>query len=85
MFFLKFILGSPKILIESFVNLVFIPNWFNNFDPNFNLGLSFLFSSPKFLKLEMPFALAAAKNMMRNSSIKLLLRFGGQLIFFKVG
>ena len=73
--------GFPKILIESFVNLVLIPNWFNSFEPNFNLGLSFLFSSARFEKLETPFAFAAAKNMIKNSSIKLLLRLEAGDIF----
>ena len=71
--------------MESFVNLVFIPNWFNIWDPNLSLGLSFLFNSPKSENVETPFAFAAAKNIIKNSSIKLLFRLGEQFIFFKVG
>ena len=65
MVLLKFKLGFPKILIESFVSLVFTPSLFNSFDPSFNLGLSFLLSSPKREKLETPFAFAAAKNIIK--------------------
>ena len=43
--------------------MVFIPIIFRIFEPNFNLGLSFLLSSSKFLKIETPFAFAAIKKI----------------------
>jgi hypothetical protein len=46
--------------------------------------LDFLFdlSSDKFLKYEIPFALAATKKIIKNSSIAPLFNFEGQLIDF---
>ena len=70
--------GFPNILIELLVVITLIPINFNIFEPHFNLGLSFLLSSCKFLKRETPFAFAAIKNITKNSSIALLLNFEGQ-------
>ena len=74
--------GLPNILIESFVEIVFIPIWFNIYSPHLSLGLSFLFNSPNFLKYETPSAFAAIKKITKNSSIALLLSSDGQLIDF---
>ena len=52
------------------------------FDPQTRRGLSFSFSSDRFLKYEIPLALAANKKIRRNSSIEALLRYVGQLIAF---
>ena len=51
-----------------------------NLIAKFNLGLSFLFNSSRFLKWDTPFALAAIRKIIKNSSIALLLNFDGQLI-----
>ena len=64
--------------MESLVTIAFMPIIFNNFEPHINLGLSFLFSSSNFLKCETPFALAAIKNITKNSSIAPLLNSDGQ-------
>ena len=58
----------------SLVNIVLIPILLRIFDPHTNLGLSFWFSSDNFLNVETPFALAAAKKIIKNSSIAELLR-----------
>ena len=72
--------GLPKILMEFFVVIVLTPIKFKIFEPNFNLGLSFWFNSLKFLKYEIPFALAATRKITRNSSIAPLFNFTGHLI-----
>ena len=82
MFLLTSIFGLPKIFIESFVKIVLIPINLNIFDAHFNLGLSFWFNSAKFLKYEIPFALAATKKRIKNSSIAPELNLSGQLILF---
>ena len=46
----------------------------------FNLGLSFLFNSPKFLNVDIPLAFDATIKIIKNSSIAELLSDGGQLI-----
>ena len=71
-------LSASAIIAEhSFL----LPHIYNNgvtvFNPQDN--------SLKLEKLEIPLALAATKNKIRNSSIRLLFRFGGQFIFFKAG
>ena len=60
-----------------------MPIFFKKFTAISNLGLSFLFISPKFLNFEMPFALDAAKKITKNSSIAELFKFFGQLIPFR--
>ena len=72
-----------QILIEFSVNTVLIPIMFKIFDPNLSRGLSFLFNSFKSLKYDTPFAFAATKNIIKNSSIALVLYFVGQLIGLK--
>ena len=62
--------------------IIFTPIIFKIFEPHFNLGLSFLFSSSKFLKKDIPSALAAIKKIIKNSSIAPLFNFDGQLIDF---
>ena len=52
-----------------------MPIIFKIFEPNFNLGLSFLLSSPRFENLETPLAFEANKKIIKNSSIALLLNF----------
>ena len=66
--------------MESFVVIVLIPILVKIVLAHLNLGLSFWFNSAKFLKYETPFALAATKNIIRNSSIAPLFYFDGQLI-----
>ena len=58
-------LGLPKIFIEPEPNLILTPIFFKILDANFNLGLSFLFNSSSFLKLEIPFAFAASKKLLK--------------------
>ena len=77
-------MGLPYILIEFLVAITFTPIIFKIFEPHFNLGLSFLLSSSKFLKKDTPFALAAIKNKTKNSSIAALFKLDGQLIDFKI-
>ena len=57
-----------------------MPISFKRFVAISNLGLSFLFSSPKLLNVDTPLAFAATRNMIRNSSIAELLRLFGQFI-----
>ena len=45
-------------------------------------GVKKVLNSDKSLKYEIPFALAATKNIIKNSSMAPLLSFGGQLIAF---
>ena len=50
-----------------------MPIFFKKLTAISNLGLSFLFSSPKSLKVEIPFDFAATKKITKNSSIAELL------------
>ena len=77
-------MGFPKILIEPVPNFTLTPIFFKIFDANFSLGLSFLFNSSSFLKLETPEAFDANKKIIKNSSIALLFNSIGQLIGLKV-
>ena len=78
-------IGKPahNILIELFFVITFTPIIFKIFEPHFNLGLSFLLSSSKFLKVDTPLALAAIKKIIKNSSIASLFKLDGQLIDFR--
>ena len=67
----------------SFFFITFIPIIFRKFIAIFNLGLSFLLSSSRFLNEETPLDLAAIKKISKNSSIALLFKFAGQLIDLK--
>ena len=73
-----------KILIEPAPSFTLTPIFFKIFDANFNLGLSFLFNSSNFLKLEIPDAFDANKKIIKNSSIALLLSSTGQFIDFNL-
>ena len=53
------------------------------FEPQSNLLDSFLFNSSRFLKQETPLALAAARKIIRNSSMALVFNLVGQFIDFK--
>ena len=65
----------------SFLFLVtLIPIFFKKLIPIFNLGLSFLLSSPRFLNVEIPLALAATRKMIKNSSMAELFKSAGQFI-----
>ena len=75
--------GFPNIFIELSEVIVLTPIKFNIFDPHFNRGLSFLLSSDKSLKCDIPFAFAAIKKIIKNSSIALLLSLEGQFIALK--
>ena len=66
--------------MEFLVVITLIPIIFRIFEPHFNLGLSFLFNSSKFLKIDVPLALAAIKKIIKNSSMASLLNLVGQLI-----
>ena len=72
--------GFPKILIELFVTIFFIPIKFSILEPHFSLGLSFSLSSLKFLKKDTPFALAATKKINKNSSIELAFKLLDNLL-----
>ena len=78
--FFKFRFGFPNILILLFILTVLIPIIFKNFIARSSLGLSFLLSSSKFLKVDTPFDFAAIKKINKNSSIALLFSVSGQLI-----
>ena len=66
--------------MESFVVIVLIPILVKIILAHFNLGLSFWFNSANSLKYEIPLALAATKNIIRNSSMAPLFNFDGQSI-----
>jgi hypothetical protein len=55
--------------------MILTPIIFNILEPHFNLGLSFLSNSSKFLKKDTPLAFAAIKKITKNSSIAPLLKF----------
>ena len=63
--------GLPNILIEFSVVITLTPIIFKIFEPHFSLGLSFLFSSSKFLKMDIPFAFAAIKKTIKNLKNKI--------------
>ena len=76
----------PNIFISFFFLSTLIPISLRKLIAISNLGLSFLFNSPKFLKLDIPFAFAAIKKITKNSSIAALFKYEGQLkplIFLK--
>ena len=77
----------PNIFILFLFLLTLTPIFFRKLTAISNLGLSFLFNSPKFLKLDVPFAFAAIKKITKNSSIAALFKDEGQLkplIFFEL-
>ena len=71
-------------MILSFFNFTFTPIFLSIDDANFSLGLSFLFNSLSFLKIDTPEALAANKKIIKNSSIALLFNSTGHLIGLKL-
>ena len=77
-------LGFPNILIEAGPILTLTPIFFKIFDASLSLGLSFLFNSSNFLKLEIPDAFVANKKIIKNSSIALLFNSTGQFIGLKL-
>ena len=58
--------GFPNICISSFFLSTLTPIIFKNFIAKSNLGLSFLFNSPRFLNAETPLDFAATKNINKN-------------------